>query len=303
MKNYLLVLIGFMLLSTTGVQAQFTLWDKLGNNVYNTNLGGGVGIGTPFPTEQLDVFGNAQVSGSFYTWGKLGVGTNNLDAKLVVSHSGSSVNTSHLWSDADMAIDFRSFSNVNSSSSDPGVFGPSDPPPYYKFYLCPSIIDEPNIISRTFYLGSSSNPWNYTFSAAFYAASSSSYLTYSDKRLKSNIKPIANAMQVISKLEAKTYDKDLNLILSPEFQGAHNVIKDEPGFIAQEMEKIIPQIVHTAEEGEEYKSIGMMGIIPYLVEALKELKAEKDQEIEEKDKKIEALTVRLEKLETAVKKL
>jgi len=140
-----------------------------------------------------------------------------------------------------------------------------------------------------FQIGTSADPWSDIYSSKFYAFDGSSYLTYSDLRLKTNIRPIENAMNIILKLKGKIYNKDLNKLISKERRGKENVIENEPGFIAQEVEKVLPQIVHADEEGESYKSVGLMGMIPYLVEAFKELKQEKDEEIALRDEAIATL--------------
>src|SRR5690606_31766097 len=50
--------------------------------------------------------------------------------------------------------------------------------------------------------------------------------------------------------------------------------RTEIGVLAQEIEKIIPEVVDTDEEG--YKSVQYSHIVPVLIEAMKELKAEND---------------------------
>lgn len=45
--------------------------------------------------------------------------------------------------------------------------------------------------------------------------------------------------------------------------------------IAQEEEKIFPQLVKTDEEG--FRSVNYIGLVPHLIEAIKELKAENER--------------------------
>ena len=78
----------------------------------------------------------------------------------------------------------------------------------------------------------------------------------SDERLKKNIKPIDNALADICQLEGVTFDwKDTGT------QGQ--------GFIAQQVEPIIPDVVNT-DEDTGMKSINYVGLIGHLVEAIKE---------------------------------
>lgn len=63
MKNPILLLLCCFLLSIPAVFSQLTMWEQAGSNIYNENLRGNVGIGTPNPTERLTVLGNASISG------------------------------------------------------------------------------------------------------------------------------------------------------------------------------------------------------------------------------------------------
>ena len=84
----------------------------------------------------------------------------------------------------------------------------------------------------------------------------------SDERLKKNIKPIDNALADICQLEGVTFDwKDSGT------QGQ--------GFIAQQVEPIIPDVVNTDEE-TGMKSVNYVGLIGHLVEAIKEQQVQID---------------------------
>ena len=82
----------------------------------------------------------------------------------------------------------------------------------------------------------------------------------SDERLKKNVAPITNALSDVTQLEGVSFDwKDTGT-------RGH-------GFIAQQVEPILPDVVQTDEE-TGIKSINYVGMIGHLVEAIKELKAE-----------------------------
>jgi hypothetical protein len=86
----------------------------------------------------------------------------------------------------------------------------------------------------------------------------------SDISLKENIKPVENALDKIEKLNAVTFDwKKSDSILQ---------LKEDYGFIAQEVEKVIPEIVRTNDDDK--KAINYNGITSVLVKAIQELKAE-----------------------------
>ena len=95
------------------------------------------------------------------------------------------------------------------------------------------------------------------------------YGTPSDKRLKENIKPIEKALDKVGKLEGVTFDWKEN-----DKEVKQTWIHDI-GFIAQDVQKVIPELVRENEDG--LLSMRHQGITPILVEAIKELK----QEIEE----------------------
>lgn len=62
-KNFPILIFIFMGFLSMQVQAQIGLWQQYGNNIYSTNIGGNVGIGTPVPSERLTVNGNAWIIG------------------------------------------------------------------------------------------------------------------------------------------------------------------------------------------------------------------------------------------------
>lgn len=105
---------------------------------------------------------------------------------------------------------------------------------------------------------------------------------YSDERLKENIKPIENSLAKILSLRGVTYSSN-SLAESFGFK-KENMI----GVIAQDVEKVLPEIVKPApfdimqlqegieisRSGENYKTVQYEKLIPVLIEAIKELNAE-----------------------------
>jgi hypothetical protein len=90
----------------------------------------------------------------------------------------------------------------------------------------------------------------------------------SDVRLKSDIRPIENALEIVSNLHGKLYTKD----------GIENQI----GLIAQEVEAILPSMVLTGDDEMQTKSVNYGNIVAVLIEAIKE-----------QQKRIEALEEKL----------
>ena len=94
----------------------------------------------------------------------------------------------------------------------------------------------------------------------------------SDRRWKENIKSIEDALNKISKINGVTFDwKELT---NEEKRSQHSNEGHDVGVIAQEIEKVLPEIVTTRPNG--YKAVQYEKIVPLLIEAIKELKAEVD---------------------------
>ncbi|KQS26841.1 hypothetical protein ASG33_20060 [Dyadobacter sp. Leaf189] len=131
-----------------------------------------------------------------------------------------------------------------------------------------------------FYIG---NAWRFWVDNIGNAMVASGVLQSSDQRLKRNFQVLTSSLANISNLKGYHYFwKDEHLD-----QGL------QTGVIAQEVEKIFPELVKTDASG--LKSVNYTGLIPHLIEAVKELNA-KNQELEQ------ALS-RLNTLEASVNQL
>lgn len=82
---------------------------------------------------------------------------------------------------------------------------------------------------------------------------------YSDKRLKRNFRPIYDATDMCKQLRGCTYE------LKSDLTGRRHY-----GFIAQEVQKVLPEIVLQDGDGQ-YLGLQYHGVIPVLLEAIKEL--------------------------------
>ena len=98
----------------------------------------------------------------------------------------------------------------------------------------------------------------FTFDDAGHFTATGNVTAYSDRRLKSDIVTIPNALDTVSKLRGVNFTKDG---------------KASTGVIAQEVQEVVPEVVH---EGEEYLSVAYGNLVGVLIEAVKELKAEVD---------------------------
>lgn len=84
------------------------------------------------------------------------------------------------------------------------------------------------------------------------------------------IKNISHSLNDILKLQGISFTWR-----QEEFPGMNFPAGRTVGFIGQEVEKVLPEVVSTNPEG--YKSVDYAKMTAYLVEAIKELKAENDQ--------------------------
>ncbi len=85
---------------------------------------------------------------------------------------------------------------------------------------------------------------------------------FSDARVKENIETIPNALQSVNSMRGVTYNK-----IGEE--------KSSIGVIAQEIEEVMPQVVHTDEDG--MKSVAYGNLTAVLIEAIKDQQKQIDQ--------------------------
>ena len=122
------------------------------------------------------------------------------------------------------------------------------------------------------------------------------YLT-SDERLKEDVEHIGDALSVVSALNGVSYrykpaardpktDAALDQLAAADPTGSAARYKEESdqihanrtdhlthyGFIAQEVEQVLPELVHTGKDG--MKSVDYIAVIPLLVNAIQELQAQ-----------------------------
>lgn len=114
----------------------------------------------------------------------------------------------------------------------------------------------------------------------------------SDIRLKENITPLKNVLSSVENI-TPVYYQFKNKQTHPE--GTHI------GFIAQEIEKEFPELVNKDSRG--YLSVEYSNMTAVLLKSIKELKAEKDKEIDNLKMENRELKERLSNLEKIVNKL
>ena len=97
-------------------------------------------------------------------------------------------------------------------------------------------------------------------------------------KLKSNIRPITNAIEKVNNLNGVRYK-----YRHDEFPRLKLPENDQVGLLAEDVEKVLPEIVH--EDGDGNKLVAYSKITPLLIEAIKE----QQEIINRLEKRIEAL--------------
>jgi hypothetical protein len=92
-------------------------------------------------------------------------------------------------------------------------------------------------------------------------ASATSYNTSSDYRLKQSVEPLAGGLAKLKSLAPKTF----------EFKVEPDVKVD--GFIAHEVQAVVPQAVTGEKDGEQMQGLDMSKLVPVLVAAVQDLSA------------------------------
>lgn len=113
----------------------------------------------------------------------------------------------------------------------------------------------------------------------------------SDQRFKKDVKPLTGQLDKIVAMNPVSFTWN-------SLAQAHGIVEKDRqiGFIAQDVEKLFPEAVRTAEDG--YKSVNYSALASPIVESVKEL----DAKLKEKDAQIEKLEKRIEKLESQLAK-
>lgn len=104
------------------------------------------------------------------------------------------------------------------------------------------------------------------------------YLTYSSIRYKKDVEPLQDPLGTLNKLDGVSYVwKDTG--------------KKDYGFIAEEVGKVLPDIVEFAQDSEYANSMDYIRIISFLVEGVKA----QDKKISNLEKKLDLLIEKLDK--------
>jgi len=121
----------------------------------------------------------------------------------------------------------------------------------------------------------------------------------SDKRLKKDIQTLQDALGKIESLRGVSYNWRTEEYPDKNFDSDEHI-----GVVAQEVEKVLPEVVHTDNEG--YKSVEYSHLVPVLIEAIKEQQEiinEQQKVIDAKSKQDARQQQQIEALQQAVRSL
>lgn len=125
-----------------------------------------------------------------------------------------------------------------------------------------------NIPDRRFIFGSYQDNMSGEFTGNLYVGGSAlatEWKTASDARLKKNITTINGALDKVSALRGVEFEWRKDEFPDKGFAEGRKI-----GLIAQEVEKVLPQVVSSDNDG--YKSVEYVNMVAVLIEAVKELK-------------------------------
>jgi hypothetical protein len=221
------------------------------NRIAITN-GGFVGIGTTTPQKQLSISTGMNIDQSNQNAGGINAGTLTFG-----SNSGEGIGSSRIGPINLYGLDLYTNGLPRVYITNTGNVGIGTSP-------------APNSVAK--------------FVVAGAIASSAAFMP-SDIRYKKNIVQINHALKTIMAISGFKYN-----LRTDEYPEMNFDSKPQYGLLAQEVEKVIPEIVYSLNDG--YKALDYTRIIPFLVEGMKEQQHQiekQQQQIEELKKLVQAL--------------
>ena len=128
-------------------------------------------------------------------------------------------------------------------------------------------IAQPNVPTTIAYYDTDVDD-NFTFN---YDVTVPTMYMLSDERYKENIEPVGEVLPSLRNLEPVTYNLKSRKSDGTMRHSANNG-SERYGFLAQNVQEVFPELVHT--DGNGYLSVDYIGLIPILVQSINELRAE-----------------------------
>lgn len=257
-----------------------------------------VGLGTSDPQTRLHVAGGVDVSvagGGFVTVGSVSSTNIAMDNNEIMARSNGSaavlalnaeggevtVNANGVQDDDALRVVGRTLFTSGQNSGLRMSATNSNPT---------NAVFEPTLFEEGL-IGQLARPFWRVYSREFFAQTNLQYKAYSDRSLKKKIAPIGDAVKTIQALEGVSYamkENPMGKRARPLTAEEQFVEDNQLGFIAQDVAEVLPQLV-TVDESSGLHTVAYLGVIPVLVEALKEQQVQ----IEQQRTELEALKARL----------
>ena len=217
--------------------------------------GGDVGIGTTTPTEKLTVAGNISASGD--------IRFNRTDTTPSIKITGTA--------------------NTHEARS---IYYYHDDNNFFKQGYNPNGSDPP--FASWFHYNGTGYPAMRFHNNGDVQITGNFIEGFSDIRLKKNIRKIENAIDKVKKIKGVHYDynsKGIEVMSLTKSHIERGDDKNHIGVIAQEVQKVLPEVISPAPCDSDYMTVKYEHMVPLLIEAIKE-----------QQKQIEDLKIQIEKL-------
>ena len=212
----------------------------------------------------IEITGNATVSGTLIPTGKItadagiDIDNINIDGTTIALSSGD------LTLDAAGDVILDAAGNDIKLSANGTVFGELTNASNYLVIKNP--ISDQDVQIKGNDGGATITALTFDMSAAGAATFNNDVTAFSDKRLKTDIQPITDGLSKVMQMQGVYYKRN-------DVEDA----RDQVGVLAQDMEAILPEVVLTADDEMQTKSVDYGKLTSVLIEAIKELKLEIDE--------------------------
>ena len=236
----------------------------INSNEYNLNLnpiGGNIGVGTSSPSSYRLQFGNAgdKIGVDLSSGGTTRIAEieffNGSDGSMKLKTDNASSGGIEFWTEGSQRMEVQRDGNIGIGTSSPANLFTVNSTSSNQV----SIQYDASTRLRISVAGSGATTFTTDNSAACGFTGDVIAFASSDEKLKDNLKPIENSLDKVFKLSGYEFDWNDK---QETYQG-HDV-----GVIAQEVEKVLPEVVTTRDNG--YKAVKYEKIVPLLIEAIKE---------------------------------
>jgi hypothetical protein len=212
----------------------------------------GIAVTIGHTTSETTIADNATITGTASVGGNLTIaGSEIVTASSITLDCGGDINFDASGTDINFKVDGTTFLIVDKSGNNARFENP---------------ISDGDLLFRGSDGGSSIQALQLDMSAAGAATFNNDITAFSDRRLKTDITNIENALPKVMRMQGVYYKRN-------DVEDA----KEQVGVIAQDMETIVPEVVLTADDEMQTKSVDYGKLCAVLIESIKELKAEIDE--------------------------